>query len=107
MIATGFNGNSSRSNAVADRQPEEKIPSRKPYFKVEELPEDLEMKVVNPAELEEEARQKRFRLEEERKRKQRKEYNRRTDGGQRGINDLPDTNGLLKRKIGTLFGDEE
>ena len=107
VIATGFNGNSSRSNAVADRQPEEKIPARKPYFKVEELPEDLEMKVVNPAELEEEARQKRFRLEEERKRKQRKEYNRRTDGGQRGINDLPDTNGWLKRKIGTLFGDEE
>ncbi len=107
VIATGFNGNSSRSNTVAEHQTEEKIPTRKPYFKVEELPEDLEMKVVNPAELEEEARQRRFRLEEERKRKPRKEYNRRTDGGQHGLNDLPDTNGWLKRKIGTLFSDEE
>ncbi len=107
VIATGFNGNSSRNNTVAERQAEEKIPARKPYFKVEELPEDLEMKVVNPAELEEEARQKRFRLEEERKKKQRKEYNRRTDSGHRGVNDLPDTNGWLKRKIGTLFSDEE
>ena len=109
VIATGFNGNGNRTSAVNERQTETGAPARKPFFKVEELPEDLEMKVVNPVELEEEARQKRLRQGEGR-RKPRKEPERRTeysDRSQRGVNDIPDTNGWLKRKIGTLFSDEE
>lgn len=108
VIATGFNSN--RSAKVNERQEEEKAPARKPYFKVEALPDDLEMKVVNPAELEEEARQRRLRQEEERRRKQRRDAEPQTEGYdryRRGVNEVPDTNGWLKRKIGTLFSDDE
>lgn len=108
VIATGFNGNGNRNNTAAGRRTEEETPQpRKSCFKVEELPEDLEMKLVNPAELEEEARRKRLRVEEERRKRQEREYGRRTNGRQHGINDLPDTNGWLKRKIGNLFSDDE
>lgn len=108
VIATGFNGNGNRNNTAAGRRTEEETPTpRKSCFKVEELPEDLEMKLVNPAELEEEARRKRLRVEEERRKRQEREYGRRTNGRQHGINDLPDTNGWLKRKIGNLFSDDE
>lgn len=110
VIATGFNGCGGRTPTGDKQQADTQAPTRKPYFKVEALPEDLELKVVNPAELEEEARQRRLRLEEERRRKQKRETDRRPEsysGNRRGINELPDTNGWLKRKIGTLFSDEE
>lgn len=110
VIATGFNGCGGRSATGDKQQADTQAPTRKPYFKVEALPEDLELKVVNPAELEEEARQRRLRQEEERRRKQKREADRRPEsysGNRRGINELPDTNGWLKRKIGTLFSDEE
>lgn len=110
VIATGFNGTSSHASASNEQSVEEKAPVRKPYFKVEALPEDLEMKVVNPAELEEEARQRRLRQEEERRRKQKRDSDQRTDRyerSRRGVNEVPDTNSWLKRKIGTLFSDEE
>lgn len=110
VIATGFNGCGGRSATGDKQQADSQAPTRKPYFKVEALPEDLELKVVNPAELEEEARQRRLRQEEERRRKQKRETDRRPEsysGNHRGINELPDTNGWLKRKIGTLFSDEE
>lgn len=110
VIATGFNGTSGHTSAANEQSVEEKAPTRKPYFKVEALPEDLEMKVVNPAELEEEARQRRLRQEEERRRKQKRDSDQRTDRyerSRRGVNEVPDTNSWLKRKIGTLFSDEE
>lgn len=110
VIATGFNGTSGHTSAANEQSVEEKAPTRKPYFKVEALPEDLEMKVVNPAELEEEARQRRLRQEEERRRKQKRDADQRTDRyerSRRGVNEVPDTNSWLKRKIGTLFSDEE
>lgn len=110
VIATGFNGTSSHASASNEQSVEEKAPVRKPYFKVEALPEDLEMKVVNPVELEEEARQRRLRQEEERRRKQKRDSDQRTDRyerSRRGVNEVPDTNSWLKRKIGTLFSDEE
>ena len=53
---------------------------------------------------------RRQKQEEERARKQKRESNRRVDRferSQRGVNEVPDTNGWLKRKIGTLFSDEE
>lgn len=102
VIATGFNGCGGRSATGDKQQADTQAPTRKPYFKVEALPEDLELKVVNPAELEEEARQRRLRQEEERRRKQKREADRRPEsysGNRRGINELPDTNGWLKRKI--------
>ena len=112
VIATGFNNNRGRATASTEQKIETATTTsaKKPYFKVEPLPDDLEMKVMNPAELEEEARLRRQKQEEERARKQKRESNRRVDRferSQRGVNELPDTNGWLKRKIGTLFSDEE
>ena len=112
VIATGFNNNRGRATAATGQKIETATTTsaKKPYFKVEPLPDDLEMKVMNPAELEEEARLRRQRQEEERARKQKRESNRRVDRferSQRGVNEVPDTNGWLKRKIGTLFSDEE
>ena len=72
--------------------------------------EDLEMKMVDPSALEEEARQRRVKQDEERRRKQRRENEQQTERyerSRRGINEVPDTNSWLKRKIGTLFSDEE
>ena len=112
VIATGFNNNRGRATAATEKKIETATTTsaKKPYFKVEPLPDDLEMKVMNPAELEEEARLRRQKQEEERARKQKRESNRRVDRferSQRGVNEVPDTNGWLKRKIGTLFSDEE
>ena len=112
VIATGFNNNRGRATAATEQKIETPTTTsaKKPYFKVEPLPDDLEMKVMNPAELEEEARLRRQKQEEERARKQKRESNRRVDRferSQRGVNEVPDTNGWLKRKIGTLFSDEE
>ena len=112
VIATGFNNNRGRATAATEHKIETATTTsaKKPYFKVEPLPDDLEMKVMNPAELEEEARLRRQKQEEERARKQKRESNRRVDRferSQRGVNEVPDTNGWLKRKIGTLFSDEE
>ena len=112
VIATGFNNNRGRATAATGQKLETATTTsaKKPYFKVEPLPDDLEMKVMNPAELEEEARLRRQKQEEERARKQKRESNRRVDRferSQRGVNEVPDTNGWLKRKIGTLFSDEE
>lgn len=110
VIATGFNSNRSKSASSAENPEDSQSAKRKPYFKVEALPEDLEMKVVDPSALEEEARQRRLKQEEERRRKQRRETGHQEesdDRGRRGINEAPDTNNWLKRKIGTLFSDEE
>ena len=112
VIATGFNNNRGRATAETEQKIEKatKTTAKKHYYKVEPLPDDLEMKVMNPAELEEEARLRRQKQEEERARKQKRESNRRVDRferSQRGVNEVPDTNGWLKRKIGTLFSDEE
>lgn len=110
VIATGFNNNGGKAMPVSESQEDSGVPARKPYFKVEALPDDLEMKVMNPAELEEEARQRRLRQEEDRRRRQKRETDRRADNferSHRGVNEMPDTNSWLKRKIGTLFSDEE
>ena len=116
VIATGFNGGGVRLNAAAsvsgsNRAQQTIAPEKemKPDFKVEALPDDLEMKVLDPVELEEEARQRRLRQEEERKRKQRREMNRRADSferSHRGVNEVPDTDNWFKRKIGTLFNED-
>ena len=84
MIATGFNNNRGRATAATEQKIETATTTsaKKPYFKVEPLPDDLEMKVMNPAELEEEARLRRQKQEEERARKQKRESNRRVASGE-------------------------
>ena len=110
VIATGFNGSGGKSIPVEERADDTASPLRKPYFKVEPLPEDLEMKMMDPVELEEEARIRKQRQDEEKRRRQKRETDRRTNNferSRRGVNDVPDTNSWLKRKIGTLFSEEE
>lgn len=113
VIATGFNGGGVRLNTPSpgNSRPQPAVPPKeqKPDFKVEALPEDLEMKVVDPLEVEEEARRRRLRQEEDRRRKQKREVNRRADSferSHRGINEVPDTDNWFKRKIGTLFNED-
>lgn len=112
VIATGFNsagvrlGASSGAPAKTQAAPPER--EQKPDFKVEALPEELEMKTMNPAEMEDEARRKRQRQEEERQRRQRRDMNRRADNfekSHRGVNEVPDTDNWFKRKIGNLFNE--
>lgn len=113
VIATGFNGHGGHGVLPDDSAEEEGVTDRKPYFKVEALPDDLEMRMQNPAELEEEARRKRLRQEEERRRKQSRASLRSGEEPLKqglGVNELPDTDSWLKRKLGTLgtlFSDEE
>jgi len=108
VIATGFNTNREKNIPAGTPLAEEEVPDKKPYFKVEALPDDLEMKVIDPTEVEEQARQKRLRQEEERQRRQKRDSYRRPESpANRGLNEIPDTNSWLKRKIGTLFSEEE
>lgn len=114
VIATGFNGHGSPVGVQDDDMTEEGVADRKPYFKVEALPDDLEMKVQHSAELEEEARRKRMRQDGERRRKQSRPAVHSVEEPVRrelGLNELPDTDSWLKRKLvgtlGTLFSDEE
>lgn len=110
VIATGFNNNRGKNFTVHEQPAEEENQNKKPYFKVEALPDDLEMKVIDPVEVEEQARLRRLRQEEDRMRKQKRETSRKTERKEqssRGLNEVPDTNSWLKRKIGTLFSEEE
>lgn len=113
VIATGFNrtvGSSSiNSSAAVDNEKKNEI-----AFKVEELPEDLEMVVMNPADMEEQARQKRRKQEEQRStrqqqgrqdrdvRRQEEAYER----SRRGVNEVPDTSSWIQRKFGNLFNED-
>lgn len=115
VIATGFNCNGARlttpsaNNSTSAGRQAPPVKEQKPDFKVEPLPDDLEMRTVNSVDVEEEARQRRIRQEEERLRRQKREMNRRTDSfekSHRGINEVPDTDGWFKRKIGNLFSEE-
>lgn len=110
VIAVGFNRNSS---AGIHSVPAEKVvpKSVKPevVFKVEEMPEELEMVTVSSAELEEQARQKRQKQEEQKLRKQQREVRHSEEVPERkrkGVNDIPDTDSWFKRKLGNIFNEE-
>ena len=109
VIATGFNSKYESSKSM--EQGEIATDSgQKPFFKVEALPDDLEMEMINPVVVEEEARMRRMRREDESTRRQRSEPVRKTnrfENSRQGVNEVPDTNSWLKRKIGTLFSEEE
>ncbi|MCC8172932.1 MAG: cell division protein FtsZ [Odoribacter sp.] len=107
VIAVGFNragrintGGSSTFTSKPKEKPEV-------VFKVEEIPEELEMITIRSSELEEQARQKRKQQQEEKARRQHREdtpiretpY--RKSG--RGVNDVPDTDNWFKRKLSNIF----
>lgn len=110
VIAVGFNRNSNvgvnvrlTANAIPKPSKPEVV------FKVEELPEELEMVRVSSSELEEQARQRRQRQEEQKIKKQQKEekHSEKNSGGkQRGVNDIPDTDSWFKRKLGNIFNED-
>lgn len=103
VIAVGFNRNSSAGVHIpfADKTAQ-KLP--KPEFKVEEMPEELEMVTVSSSELEEQARQKRQKQEELKLKKQQREEA--PEKKRKGINDIPDTDSWFKRKLGNIFNEE-
>ena len=107
VIATGFH---SKRNQVGCGMEKKENPTfvRKTSFKVEELPAELELKVENSVEMERDARIRRSRQEDERRRKEVRRAERfQEETISKGVNELPDTNNWLKRKIGTLFSEEE
>lgn len=110
VIAVGFNRNSSvgvNMGHVSVNQP--KIPKPEVVFKVEELPEELEMVTVSSSELEEQARLKRQKQEEQKIKKQQKEVKQSGETPERkrkGVNDIPDTDSWFKRKLGNIFNED-
>ncbi len=107
VIAVGFNRTSGVGISPAMNYAEIGR-EQKTEFKVEELPEELEMITVNSAELEEQARQKRQKQEEQKVKKQQKEM-KRQDAGERkkrGVNEMPDTDSWFKRKLGDIFNED-
>jgi len=105
VIAVGFNRNSSAGAhpLPADRTAP-KPPKQEVVFKVEEMPEELEMVTVSSSEVEEQARQKRQKQEAQRLRKQQREET--PEKKRKGVNDIPDTDSWFKRKLGNIFNEE-
>lgn len=118
VIATGFNRTAGNSvnNTTASLNAEKKNDIE---FKVEELPEDLEMVVMNPADMEEQARRKRQRQEEQRSTRPQstrpqpvrpdRDARRKVEAyerSQRGVNEVPDTSNWIQRKFGNLFNED-
>ena len=101
VIATGFNRNrNDLPNASASA-----APLRKTQFKVEEMPEDLEMKVTDSGEEERKARELRRKQEENKARRMRQSEKPRTSPARtplQGKNAVPDTDSWLKRKFGSI-----
>lgn len=101
VIATGFNRNrNDLPNASVSA-----APLRKTQFKVEEMPEDLEMKVTDSGEEERKARELRRKQEENKARRMRQSEKPRTSPARtplQGKNAVPDTDSWLKRKFGSI-----
>lgn len=108
VIAVGFNRNSSVGTPHISGKTVQGERVSEVVFKVEEMPEELEMITVNSAELEEQARKKRLKQEEQKARRQ-KEAKRAGEGNpirQAGVNDLPDSDSWFKRKLGNIFAED-
>lgn len=112
VIAVGFNRNATRMNmaAASPKTAAAPVQEKKPevVFKVEELPDELEMVMLNPTELEEQARQRRVKQEEQRRARQEREqrevpYEKKRSGG---VNEVPDTDSWFKRKLGNMFNED-
>lgn len=110
VIAVGFNRNSSAGvHMPSAAQTAPKLPKPEVVFKVEEMPEELEMVTVSSSELEEQARQKRQKQEELKLKKQQREGRQQEaapEKKRKGVNDIPDTDSWFKRKLGNIFNEE-
>ena len=108
VIAVGFNRNSSvgTPHMSGSADPGERVSEA--VFKVEEMPEELEMITVNSAELEEQARKKRLKQEEQKAKRQKevKRTEERKTIKQQGVNDLPDSDSWFKRKLGNIITED-
>ena len=108
VIAVGFNRNSSvgTPHMSGSAAPGERVSEA--VFKVEEMPEELEMITVNSAELEEQARKKRLKQEEQKAKRQKevKRTEERKTIKQQGVNDLPDSDSWFKRKLGNIITED-
>lgn len=117
IIAVGFN-RYMRSSVDDYNQETEKTKEQKTEtaFKIEDMPEELEMVALNSAELEEQARRKRMKQEEQRVRKQEQESDDTEERTleetavkkkKKGVNDMPDSDGWFKNKfMRGLFDDD-
>lgn len=104
VIAVGFHRNSGVGTGdMAKKNPTARLSRPEAAFKVEEVPEELEMVMVNPMDLEEQARQKRQKQEEQKMKKPRTET---TGKRRRGVNDIPDTDSWFKRKFENIFNED-
>lgn len=106
VIAVGFN----RSSAIHIQSPlaREREKGTEVSFKVEEMPEELEMVTVNSTELEEQARQKRLKQEEHKAKKVKETHQEESPrpGKRKSVNELPDTDSWFKRKLGGMFNED-
>ena len=98
VIATGFNRNRNVGQKKAGTS------FRKVQFKVEEIPEDLEMKITDSGEEERRAREYRQKQEENKLRRARQPEKTRVASRvpAQGKNAIPDTDTWLKRKFGNI-----
>lgn len=104
VIAVGFNRNGNVGvNVGSTAFVAPKVQKPEVVFKVEELPEELEMVTMTAAELEEQARQKRQKQEEQ---KIKKQQHQREEKQRKGVNDMPDTDNWFKRKFGNIFNED-
>lgn len=111
VIAVGFNRNSSAGMSMGYTSfSAPKAAKPEVIFKVEELPEELEMVTVSSAEIEEQARLKRQKQDELKMKKQQhkeeKKQRETPEKKQQGINDMPDTDSWFKRKLGNIFNED-
>ena len=99
VIATGFN-----RNRNINPKNVQGASSRKVQFRVEEIPEDLEMQITDSGEEERKAREYRQRQEENKLRKARQPEKPRPAArpSVQGKNAVPDTDTWLKRKFGNI-----
>lgn len=99
VIATGFN-----RNRNINPKNVQGASSRKVQFRVEEIPEDLEMQITDSGEEERKAREYRQRQEENKLRKARQPEKSRSVArpSVQGKNAVPDTDTWLKRKFGNI-----
>lgn len=108
VIAVGFNrsasaGTGMQAAAAPDREKKPEI-----TFRVEEMPEELEMVTVNSAELEEEARRRRLKQEELKNRRSREPQaeEKPRPRKRKSVNEMPDTDSWFKRKLGDMFNED-
>ncbi len=104
VIAVGFN----RSSAIHIQSPLVREKGTEVSFKVEEMPEELEMVTVNSTELEEQARQKRLKQEEQKAKRVKETHQEESPRPRKrkSINELPDTDSWFKRKLGGMFNED-